>query len=161
MIQDWKNQPEKRFSQLDTFVRSLKQQKGKNLDDIAEKTHHKVFSKLDCLDCANCCKSIPPIVNQTDQTRIAKHLKLSVSEFHNKYITVDEDNDQVMNASPCPFLNQDHSCSIYEVRPKACRAYPHTDHYEFSKNIQLHAVNSRYCPAVFHILDRMRSLIKK
>ncbi|MEZ5067203.1 MAG: YkgJ family cysteine cluster protein [Bacteroidia bacterium] len=32
----------------------------------------------------------------------------------------------VLKKSPCPFLLDDNHCSIYSIRPQACREYPHT-----------------------------------
>lgn len=43
------------------------------------------------------------------------------------YLRVDEDNDKVFKSMPCPFLGEDNLCSIYDIRPKACREFPHTD----------------------------------
>lgn len=72
-----------------------------------------------------------------------------------EYVIFDEDDDMVINSSPCPFLGSDNYCSIYEARPKACREYPHTDEGTFSRNLRLHQPNAHYCPAVFHILEEM------
>lgn len=84
---------------------------------------------------------------------------MNAGEFKTKYIVFDEDGDMVMNETPCPFLGQKNECKIYEIRPKACRKYPHTDHDEFSKHYDLHLANVNYCPAVFHILERMQKLV--
>ena len=158
-IQDWKNQKKDNYQTNKKFLLKLKKQKNtKKLNQLADKTHDEVFKKVDCLDCANCCTSIPPIVNKTDTNRIAKHLGMKVADFQKEYLVQDEDGDTVMNISPCRFLEADHACSIYEVRPKACRAYPHTDQMEFSKNINLHIQNLNYCPAVFHIVEQLRGI---
>jgi Fe-S-cluster containining protein len=97
------------------------------------------------------------MINETDIRRIAKHLGLKVTEFQAQYLKYDEDRDLVMNCSPCPFLLNDDKCEIYDYRPKACREYPHTGDFEFTKNIKLHAINSKYCPAVFYILEEISS----
>jgi len=155
MIDDWKNNKKAAAKSQQKLVQRLKKRKGKKLDQQAEKIHKAVFSKINCLDCANCCTSIPPMVSRSDIKRISKYLGLKPSEFEANYLRQDEDGDTVMNASPCPFLETDNTCTIYEHRPKACRQYPHTDHFEFSQNLRLHAVNAQYCPAVFHILQRL------
>jgi len=155
MIEQWKSLPPKRFKATDLIVKKMRSKRGLELDKKAEKLHNKVFSKIDCLDCANCCSSIPPIVTPTDVNRIAKHLNLSTQSFEDQYTIIDEDGDRVMNQAPCPFLEANNHCKIYDQRPKACRAYPHTDHLEFSKNLNLHATNARYCPAVYEILVRL------
>lgn len=159
LIESWKSGRVTNRKKHKKFVQKLKRDKGKKLDELGDRLHEEVFKEVDCLDCANCCTSIPPIVNKTDAARIAKHLGMKRGDFEKEYLTQDEDGDWVMNASPCPFLQENNYCLIYDYRPKACRQYPHTDGLEFSKNLHLHGVNSRYCPAVFHILERMMKSI--
>jgi len=128
--------------------------KDGSLDERAEAAHEEAFSRIDCLDCANCCRSIPPIVNTADAKRLARFLRVSEGELHERYLTRDEDGDTVMNASPCPFLASDNHCLVYDARPKACRGYPHTDE-GFSRNLDLHARNLAVCPATWNILERL------
>ena len=156
-IEEWLNRRDKVKVENKKLIKKLKKIKIKKLNEATEGLHDKVFEKIDCLDCANCCKSIPPIINETDSRRIAKHLGMKVTQFKNKYVKFDEDMDMVMNQSPCPFLQADNKCLIYEYRPKACREYPHTEDYEFTKQLKLHAINAHYCPAVFHILEELKA----
>ena len=158
-IEVWRKKKTAYKKQNKKFIKQLQQHKGKRLDNYANELTEETFKKVDCLQCANCCSSIPPIVNKTDANRIAKHLKMKPAEFEEKYLRVDEDGDTVINTSPCPFLGEDNYCQIYEVRPKACREYPHTDAQQFSDNLHLHAPNAQYCPAVFHILEEMKKHI--
>ncbi|MDC0231235.1 YkgJ family cysteine cluster protein [Aureispira] len=155
LIKMWIDNKDSLNKQNTKFVRKLKKHRGKHLDNFAANIHEQVFKKIDCLDCAGCCKGLPPIVNKTDTARIAKKLGLSVSDFKRDYLTIDEDNDPVMQISPCVFLLKNNKCSIYEFRPKACREYPHTN-INFSKNLNYHATNSIYCPATFHILEALK-----
>jgi len=161
LIQDWKSRKSGVRKQHRQIIRRLKRENPKTLNVLAETIHEEVFSEIDCLDCANCCTSIPPIVNRTDAARIAKHLGMKSAEFQEQYLCEDEDGDMVMNASPCPFLQTDNTCLIYEYRPKACRKYPHTDHLEFANHFNLHQQNTMYCPAVFHILERLNKQLQK
>lgn len=155
MIKDWKNRKTAVLKKRTKWLPELKQHKGKHLDRWVDELDKQVFKEIDCLDCANCCTSIPPIVSTQDAIRLAKYLKLSNTAFFDQYLVKDEDGDIVMNQSPCPFLQSDNKCSVYDDRPKACRQYPHTGTKDFSKNLSLHFQNSAYCPAVFHILERM------
>lgn len=159
MIEAWRQKKGSTLKHNKKFIRKLSQHKGKRLDKFADELHEEAFSKINCLACANCCSSIPPIVNKTDANRIAKHLGMKLSEFEAQYLIEDEDGDIVINQSPCPFLQANNECLIYEVRPKACREYPHTDRQEFSKHMRLHAVNATYCPAVFYILEEMKKRV--
>ncbi len=160
LIEDWKRKKEKSSTENREIIKRLSQKKGKQLDVLADQVHDAVFKKIDCLDCAGCCTGIPPIVTKADVTRISKDFNLKPADFERQYLTVDEDGDTVMNATPCPFLLNDNKCSIYEIRPKACRQYPHTNYLDFSKNMRLHAPNAGICPAVFHILREIENRIR-
>ena len=157
-IEEWKKRRKKARRENVKYVKSLsKKNKRKGLNEIANKMHEEVFKTIDCLDYANCCSSIPPIVTATDSKRIAKYMGMKLADFREQYIIEDEDGDMVMNQTPCPFLEKNNYCEIYEVRPKACRQYPHTDNSDFVQNLHLHAQNAQYCPAVFHILEKMKT----
>ena len=56
---------------------------------------------------------------------------MTKNEFETMYLLRDVDGDTVMNQSPCPFLLEDNRCRIYEIRPVACRAYPHSGDLDF------------------------------
>lgn len=131
----------------------LKKIKPKVLDQMFEEAHEEKFSKLDCLNCANCCKSTSPIFLQTDIDRLAKVFKMKSSEFIDQYLFRDEEGDYVLHSSPCPFLNDDNTCFVYEARPKACREYPHTNRKNMHGILNLTLNNTLVCPAVHEIFQ--------
>jgi len=133
----------------------------KSLNALARETDAKVFSNTDCLACGNCCKSAPPLITKKDINRISKHLNLSAREFSRQYVLEDFDGSQSFDSVPCRFLGQDNVCSIYEVRPHACRSYPHVNDGDFLKRLNLHEKNATICPAVEEILSEMESKISK
>ena len=128
---------------------------GKKQLAEAQATHEKVFQEMDCLMCANCCKSIPPMLSSRDIKRISRRLSMSPKEFSLKYTIVDEDGDTVISSSPCPFLQSDNKCSIYEDRPSACRLYPHSGEQMFLQNLSHHKRNMKYCPGLMEIMRRL------
>lgn len=159
LIEAWQRRKATADGENRAILNRLKSKKGKSLDQLADEAHDVVFKKIDCLDCAGCCTGIPPIVTKADTARIAKDFGMKPAEFEAQYLTVDEDGDTVMNATPCPFLLSDNKCMIYDIRPKACRQYPHTNYMDFSKNMRLHLPNAGVCPAVFYILREIEKRI--
>ncbi|MFD2036155.1 YkgJ family cysteine cluster protein [Belliella marina] len=131
----------------------LKNIKSKNLDQMFEKSHDLKFEKIDCLSCANCCKTTSPIFIQTDIDRLAKLFRMKSSEFIDTYLFRDDDGDYVLKSSPCPFLNADNTCFVYQERPKACREYPHTNRKNMHGILNLTLQNTLVCPAVFEIFQ--------
>lgn len=136
-------------------LKKLKRQPAKETDTLIHGLHQKAFEHIDCMACANCCKTTGPLWTPTDIRRIAKHEGLKEREFKKNYLRLDEDGDWVLQSVPCPFLLEDNACSIYEVRPKACREYPHTDMVGQQKIFDLTIKNSAVCPAVMEILEKI------
>ncbi len=137
------------------LVNRLGKTKPKELDDRIHQLHDEVFEKIDCLKCANCCKTTSPIFRDVDVKRIAKHLRMPESKFESLYLRMDEDHDWVLKKAPCHFLEDDNTCSIYDVRPLACREYPHTDRKNMQQILNLTLKNSLICPAVARIFERL------
>ena len=132
--------------------RKMKQAKPNDLDQKFHKGHEAEFKKMDCLSCANCCKTTSPIFRDADIRRISKNLRIKEGKFISDYLRMDEDQDYVLKSSPCSFLDNDNSCSIYDVRPLACREYPHTDRKNMFQVLEITAENSLICPAVARIV---------
>src|ERR1700712_2942727 len=111
VLQNWeKNSKEKQK----TYKRFLeKADKNKVLKQLPV-LHEQAFEKIDCLQCANCCRNYSPRFKTPDIKRIARHLRMKESDLIDTYLVLDEDGDYVANSKPCPFLGTDNYCSIYE-----------------------------------------------
>jgi len=120
--------------------------------------HEEAVSKVDCLQCAACCKNYSPRFKTPDVKRISKRLRMKESDFIDTYLKVDEDGDFVVKSTPCPFLGPDNYCSIYEDRPSDCARFPYTDEDVIIKRQSLTLKNATFCPIVFHVLDRLSSV---
>lgn len=140
-----------------SFFKKLKKRVPKNLDQVMQGLHEDTFRQIDCLDCANCCKTTGPLFTNRDVERIAKLFKLKPKAFIEQYLRLDEDNDYVLQSVPCTFLGEDNRCSIYDHRPKACQEFPHTDRKKFYQISHLTLNNVGICPAAFKIVEAMKS----
>jgi Fe-S-cluster containining protein len=142
-----------------TFFTKLKKKPPKHLDYLMQALHEAEFERTDCLECANCCKTTGPLFTDKDIERIAKHFKMKIHQFTEQFLRIDEDNDYVLQSVPCTFLGADNYCSIYEVRPKACREFPHTNRKKFQQISNLTLQNVEICPAAFNIVEAMKKRI--
>ena len=143
------------------FFTKLKKKPPKQLDYIMQELHREEFRHTDCLQCANCCKTTGPLFTDKDIARIAKHFRLKPQQFVEQFLRVDEDNDYVLQSVPCTFLDTDNYCSIYEVRPKACREFPHTDRKKFQQISNLTLKNVAICPAAYNIVEALKKRMSK
>ncbi|HPF11863.1 MAG TPA: YkgJ family cysteine cluster protein [Flavobacteriaceae bacterium] len=141
------------------FFSKLKKKPPKNLDTLMVELHEAEFQKTDCLQCANCCKTTGPLFTDKDIERLAKHFRMKGTNFIDAYLRVDEEGDYVLQNVPCPFLGVDNYCSVYEVRPKACREYPHTNRKKFHQISNLTMKNVAICPAAFNIVEELKKRV--
>ncbi len=138
------------------FFTKLKKRPPKHLDSLMQELHEEEFQRTDCLKCANCCKTTGPLFTDKDVKRIAKHFRVKEQKFIKTYLRVDEEGDYVLQQVPCTFLGTDNYCSIYDVRPKACKEFPHTDRKKFQQISNLTLKNVAICPAAFNIVEAMK-----
>lgn len=141
------------------FLDSLKKKPPKNLDKIVKELHGEVFQEIDCTQCANCCKDLGPDLTEADITRMAKLFRMKLSTFESTYLRVDEDGDKVFQSMPCPFLGPDNLCDVYDARPKACAAFPHTDRKRFYQINHLTLKNMLICPAAYLFVERLKERV--
>jgi uncharacterized protein len=136
----------------------LKRSQPKDLDKNIHQFHEEAFERIDCLKCANCCKTTSPIFYQKDIERAASAVQLKPGDFIQQYLHMDEDGDFVLNEAPCPFLDNENYCRIYESRPTACREYPHTNRKKMHQILDLTFRNTMVCPAVLEIAEKLKRI---
>ena len=143
------------------MLEGLSKRPPKHLDGLMEELHEEEFESMDCLQCANCCKTTGPLFTQRDIERLSRHFRLKPAAFIAQYLRLDEDQDYVLQQLPCPFLLEDNRCSVYEQRPKACREFPHTNRKNFPQIKNLTLKNVAICPAAFRIVEALEAAVRK
>ena len=155
LLHNWNKKSAARQKAYKQLLKTANPQKVlKKIPDL----HEEAFSKINCLECANCCKNYSPRFKTPDIKRISKHMGMKESAFIETYLRLDEDGDYVVKSSPCPFLGSDNYCGIYDVRPSDCARYPYTDEDVLLKRPQLTLKNSTVCPAVYYVLEKLAEI---
>ena len=81
-------------------------------------------------DCGRCCDEPGGIVylSRNDVERLAQHANLTVPEYLKKDCTTTLDGRYVLRSNQsdgiCIDLDENKQCTIYEVRPQQCKAFP-------------------------------------
>ena len=150
ILVNWQKKSTERQKLYKQFLQRAK--KNEVLDQLPG-LHEEAIGAIDCLQCANCCKNYSPRFKTPDIKRISKHLGLRESDFIDTYLKVDEEGDFVVISLPCPFLQPDNYCSIYEERPSDCRRFPYTDEDVVIKRQPLTLKNSTFCPITYYVLE--------
>jgi Fe-S-cluster containining protein len=157
LLENWEKKSAERQKIYKKYL--ARADKNKVLSQLPE-LHAEAFRRIDCLQCANCCKNYSPRFKTPDIKRISKHLKMKESDFIERYLRLDEEGDYVVKSTPCPFLKTDNYCGIYDVRPSDCVRFPYSDEDVFFKRQQLTLKNSSFCPIVYFVLDKLAASTK-
>ena len=156
-LSNWQKKSREKQKQFKSFL--ARADKNKVLKALPS-LHEEAFQKVDCLQCAACCKNYSPRFKTPDVKRISRFLGLKEGVFIQQYLRVDEDGDFVVRSSPCPFLGADNRCSIYAVRPSDCARFPYTNEDVIIKRQQLTLKNASFCPITFYVLEKLEQGLK-
>jgi Fe-S-cluster containining protein len=156
-IRSFRQQAKKNKGRFRRFLSKLDRDTPRGLDKKIIPLEKEVWAETDCLSCANCCKTMTPTFNKTDQKRISAHLGMTVEAFQQKYLKRERggERDWLNKVEPCQWLNlKDNKCSIYEVRPADCAGFPHLSK-KFKDFVHIHKQNVEYCPATYKLVEKM------
>ena len=156
-LKELPNLAKEKYKETKKYFEKLKKRTPNNLDYVVQELHIEEFKRTDCLTCGNCCKTTSPIFTEKDIQRIAKYVKMKEHLFISTYLERDPEDFYVLKTAPCTFLDlNDNMCTIYDVRPKACNEYPHTNRRKFIQLTNLTMKNTEICPAVYNIVEALK-----
>ncbi len=137
-------------------MRHLSRMNRKGFDQMVHGFHDEVFSEIDCKKCGECCRNLGPVFRNTDIKWICATIGTNSREFMNKNLEQDPDGvGFILKKLPCPFQNEDNTCSIYEVRPLSCSNFPHTKSLNIQRKLVGLALDSQFCPAAFLLCEKI------
>jgi len=138
------------------FLNSLKRKKIRIQPAESAMLNKEAFEKIDCQQCANCCKRMTPVYTFPEISRLADHLGITDLEYSDKYLGKTSNGDIINRKQPCHFLDKNNRCTVYEIRPKSCRGFPYTHQKDFNRRLNTHLQNLDYCPITFHVVQKMQ-----
>ena len=141
---------------LRTFLRKIEKDTPRGLDKLTATLAPAVWKEVDCLTCANCCKTMSPTFTKTDINRISKHFGQTPQAFTKKWLRKDHIGDMLNKTEPCQFLDlRDNKCSIYDIRPADCAGFPHLPKRKMVDYMHVHKQNIEFCPATYKLVEKM------
>src|SRR5450631_1710343 len=90
---------------LKNFLSRIKRIPPRGLDKIAAALEKDVWKEVDCLSCANCCKTMSPTYTKADIRRISKHFSQTPEAFSKQWLKKDKEGDWLNKTEPCQFLD--------------------------------------------------------
>ena len=140
------------------FLTKLEKKTPRGLDALAAVIEKEVWKEVDCVSCANCCKTMTPTYTPKDIKRIAAHLGMRVIAFKKKWLRKERGSggDWINKNTPCQFLDlKTNMCGIYAVRPVDCSGFPHFSKKRMVDYMHVHKQNIEECPAAFKMVEKM------
>jgi Fe-S-cluster containining protein len=129
------------------------------IDAIVRRLDAYVSSKIDCRQCANCCRELAAAVGIEDIERLARAEGLTPEQFERKYLDkTDEPGSFVVRQKPCPFL-EGKLCRNYHVRPESCAEFPFLHKPDFTTRSMMALWNLPYCPIVYNVYELLKDEI--
>ncbi len=162
-LRSFKKKAQKNKSIFRRFLTKLEKQPTRAVGKLTTALEPEIWREVDCLTCANCCKTMTPTFNAADLRRISAHFNQTVEEFQKQWLYKErkKDGDWLNKQQPCQFLNlADNKCSIYAIRPSDCAGFPHL-RKQFNQYAHVHKQNIEYCPATYRLVEKMKDSMEK
>lgn len=149
-------------SELVAFLNELEQRTQEEITTAIAAADKAAWQETDCLDCANCCKTMTPAFTNEDISRIATHLRITPALFKKKWLKLEPKSGHWVNTSqPCQFLQADNKCSVYPIRPSDCAGFPHHDKQPFNEYSETFKKNVVHCPATYTFVKKLEEIVGK
>jgi len=145
---------------LSAFLDKLDEIVPDDMPVLVARADATVWRDINCMECANCCKTMTPTFTKADITRISAHLRMSTKDFKEKWLKKEESGEWVNTTQPCQFL-VDNKCSVYEVRPKDCAEFPHHNKKPFDLYNETFKNNLVHCPATLALVERLKKDVER
>ena len=129
-LRSFRQKAKDRKNSMRRFLTKLGREAPRGLDKKIAVLEKEVWQEIDCLTCANCCKTMTPTFTNTDMKRISAHLNMTVDAFQKKW-----------------------GRNI----PDDCAGFPHLSK-KFKDYVHIHKQNVELCPATFRLVEKMMVL---
>ncbi|MDR3713041.1 MAG: YkgJ family cysteine cluster protein [Puia sp.] len=161
-LRSFRQQVRHNKKRIRTFLSKLVKKPPRDLVAITLEADKKAWEQTDCLDCANCCKTMSPTYTGKDIRRISAHLGMTQKAFREKWLYKDRTGDWMNVKQPCQFLDlETNKCDIYSVRPRDCAGFPHHTKKKIADYVHMYKQNIEYCPATYRMVERIREELGK
>lgn len=151
----------KKKHKLVKFLKKLDKVVPEDLPRLVKEEDAESWKEVECLACANCCKTMTPTYTKEDIKRISAHLNMTLKEFKAKWLYKDETGDWMNTTQPCQFLDDKNMCTIYAIRPADCAEFPHHNKKPFNLYNDTFINNVHRCPATFELVNRLRKRVER
>lgn len=127
------------------------------IDAIVHRLDAYVSSKIDCRQCANCCRELQATLGREDIVRLAQAEGITPEQFERRYLDKSDEPDRfLIRQKPCPFL-EGKLCRHYHVRPESCAEFPFLHKPDFTTRTIMVLWNLPCCPIIYHVYELLKA----
>ncbi|MGO9231993.1 MAG: YkgJ family cysteine cluster protein [Bryobacteraceae bacterium] len=136
-------------------------------DRILRRTAERIQDRIDCTQCANCCRTSTTRVTGRDIEKLARHLHTPPERFRADYTMLEADEGQMTRVlqftegTGCVFLDGN-LYSVYDVRPGICQRYPHLvrGNGSIASRMWDFVDRASVCPIVYNCLEAFKNELR-
>ena len=136
-------------------------------DRILRRIAEGIQEQIDCIQCANCCKTSTTGVTERDVEKLARHLRITPQQFIDRYTMMEDDVGTMVRilkyteGTGCVFL-EGNLCSVYEARPGICQRYPHLvrGNGSIASRMWQFVDRASVCPIVYNCLEAFKDELR-
>ncbi|MGA2038307.1 MAG: YkgJ family cysteine cluster protein [Bryobacteraceae bacterium] len=136
-------------------------------DRILRRIAEGIQERIDCTQCANCCKTSTTEVTERDIEKLARHLHTTPEQFIADYTMLEADEGQMTRvlkfseADGCVFL-EGNLCSVYDARPGICQRYPHLvrGNGSIASRMWQFVDRASVCPIVYNSMEAFKDELR-
>ena len=133
--------------------------KPEEIDAIVRRLDAYVSSKIDCRQCAHCCRELAASLGREDITRLAQAEGITPEQLERKYLDKTDEPDRfLIRQKPCPFLDGK-LCRHSHVRPESCVEFPFLHKPDCTTRSMMALWNLPYCPIVYNVYELLKAEI--
>ena len=136
---------------------------SEELDELVFQTTRRVWERIDCATCRNCCKHYQAGFTNEEAARAAERMGASVEEFRSRYLERAEGGHDEpawrIREQPCPFL-KDNECALGDDRPAECRDFPYLYKPEFVHRLIGMVERTFTCPVVYEVMEELKGELR-
>jgi uncharacterized protein len=110
-----------------------------------------VSANVDCMECANCCKTLQPDVDENEIKTLGAQFPNGALAFEHHHVKVCSDGSKHLSSNPCVFLH-DNKCSVYTSKPSSCSRFPHLEEPNVKFRLRRIIALRTVCPIVYNVI---------
>ncbi len=125
-----------------TFCSFLERQNFDEIDDIVHRLNSEISSRINCVDCGNCCLNVRPTASYAELSKFVEPKNIEAYKY--------------LPSIKCRYLDNK-KCTIYTDRYDECRLYPGLHKDEVVSRTYGVLQSYGICPIILNVFEYLKT----